>query len=174
MRDDRFDCRVRPHSAARQRRPCCRSKLGTSSATVSRRINRLEDQLKVRLLARTTRRVALKEIGRTYLERCERVLAVLDEAGLSIAEEKESRPSGRLRVTAPDAFGRRRLAPVFACFVQAHREVTLEVSLTDERIDIVSQDIDVAIRMASVEGSSPLVARKRRAPIQQKGLPLAT
>ncbi len=133
--------------------------MNASAATISRRISRLEDQLGVRLLVRTTRRLALTDAGRNYLERCEAVLAALEEADLSVAEERDARPSGRLRVTAPGAFGRRHLAGHLVRFAAAYPAIRLDVTLTDERIDIIERGIDVAIRMSSLANSG-LIARK--------------
>ena len=160
MRDDRFDTIASFVQAARHLSVRKAAQLtGASAATISRRISRLEDQLGVRLLVRTTRRLALTDAGRAYLERCEAVLAALEEADLSVAEERDARPSGRLHVTAPGAFGRHHLALHLARFAQAHPAIRLEVTLTDERIDIVERGIDVAIRMSSLADSG-LIARK--------------
>jgi DNA-binding transcriptional LysR family regulator len=160
MRDDRFDSIAAfVHAARNASVHRAAERIGTSAATISRRISRLEDQLGVRLLTRTTRRVSLTEAGRTYLERCERVLAALEEADLSVAPEKVTHPSGRLRVTGPGAFGRRHLAPLLAAFSEANPAIELDVLLTDERVDLVDRDIDVAIRISGLVESS-FIARK--------------
>lgn len=134
--------------------------LGVSAATISRRITRLEDRIGARLLVRTTRRIALTAVGDAYLARCENVLAALEGADLAVAVDSgASVLSGRLRVTAPSAFGRRCMAPILCAFAELHPEIELEVVLSDEVVDIVKHDIDVAVRMAALADSS-LVARR--------------
>ena len=139
------------HDAARD--------LGVSVATISRRISRLEDRLHARLLTRTTRHVVPTEAGQAYLVRCQRVLDALDEAELSIVDGDDDQLSGRLRITTPGAFGRRILGPLLAEFSAAHPTLSLDVSMTDEQVDLVAGGIDVAIRMATLTDSS-LVARR--------------
>jgi len=131
---------------------------GTSAATISRRISRLEERLETRLLTRTTRRIVLTEAGQVYLENCQVLLRALDEVDLS-APTASASLSGRLRVAAPAAFGRCRLAPVLIAFTKAHPNLELDILLSDARIDLIDQNVDVAIRMAHLADSA-FIARK--------------
>ena len=89
--------------------------LGITQSGVSNAINRLEDQLGVRLLARTTRRVGLTEDGAAFFERCRQVLAELEEAEL-VLREARLKPIGRLRVDLPVSFGRLKVVPLLGAF----------------------------------------------------------
>jgi DNA-binding transcriptional LysR family regulator len=133
--------------------------LGVNAATISRRIRRLEEQLGARLLTRTTRRVALTEAGIAYLERCETVLAALEDADLTVAMLNDARPRGLLRVSLSVAFGRLHVAPLLPAFLERYPDLRLDVSLTDAMVDLVHQQVDVAIRIADLPDSG-LVARR--------------
>lgn len=133
--------------------------LGTTPATVSRRVARLEDSLGARLFTRTTRHVILTDAGRNYLQRCEPILKLLDDVDLSLANEADEEPRGTLRISMPGAFGRRYGAAMLATFRNQYPQLLLEISLTDRIIDIVDERIDVAIRLADLPDSN-LIARK--------------
>src|ERR1700741_3601457 len=87
------------------------AELGITQSGVSNAIARLEDQLGVRLLARTTRRVNVTEDGAAFLDRCRQILSDLEEAELTLKEARQ-KPTGRLRLDMPVAFGRLRVAPL--------------------------------------------------------------
>ncbi|GGF45562.1 LysR family transcriptional regulator [Aliidongia dinghuensis] len=133
--------------------------LGVNGATVSRRIRRLEEQVGARLLTRTTRRVALTEAGIAYLERCESVLAALEEADLTVAMLNDARPRGLLRVSLPVAFGRLHVAPLLPAFLERYPDLKLDVGLSDAMVDLVHHQIDVAVRIADLADSG-LIARR--------------
>ncbi|HEV2677751.1 MAG TPA: LysR family transcriptional regulator [Aliidongia sp.] len=133
--------------------------LGVNGATISRRVRRLEEQLGARLLTRTTRRVALTEAGIAYFERCENVLAVLEEADLTVAMLNDARPRGLLRINLPIAFGRMHVAPLLPAFLDRYPDLRLDVSLSDAMVDLVHQQVDVALRIADLADSS-LIARR--------------
>lgn len=133
--------------------------LVTTPATVSRRIARLEDSLGVRLLTRTTRHVALTEAGANYLERCEPILRMLHDVDLSVADQTASDPRGRLRISLPGAFGRRYGAVTIADFRDLYPNVSLDIVITDQLVDLIEDNIDVAIRLSHLDDSS-LVARR--------------
>lgn len=113
---------------------------------VSRAISALEAELGVRLLQRSTRRLALTEAGQTYLARIEPLLEELSAAHEAAAGLVE-RPRGRLRVTASNAFGLSVLAPMLPRFCSQYPDVEIEMVLTDEVLDLVALGIDVAIRL---------------------------
>src|ERR1700683_3265204 len=97
-------------------------KLGLSPSAVTRVIGALEDRLGARLLQRTTRQVALTDIGARYLERARRILADVEEAE-GADEGERIRPSGRLVVSAPVGFGRLHVSPVMSAYLQRYGEV---------------------------------------------------
>ncbi len=134
-------------------------RLGVPKSTVSRRVARLEDKLGVQLLHRTTRSLALTEVGAVFHESAGRALAGLEEATLAAREGRET-ARGHLRLTAPYDIGAGSLAPIIAAFTREYPEVTVEVVLTDRTLDLVAEGIDLALRGAGALPDSSLVARK--------------
>ncbi|WP_217807781.1 LysR family transcriptional regulator [Oceanibacterium hippocampi] len=132
--------------------------LGLAPSSVSRQINGLEDKLGVRLLNRSTRKLSLTEAGLIYYQRAKQVLADIEEANLAVTKLGAS-PTGSLRVTAPVAFGRLHIAPAIPEFVARHPEVSVDLILTDNIIDLIEAGIDLAVRIAELKDSS-LIARK--------------
>ena len=132
-------------------------RLDSTPAAVSRRIKALEQRLGVRLLQRTTRKVALTEAGQRYRAEVEQVVARLREAEARLAVEAGA-VTGELRVVAPMSFGQRRLAPVIARFARAYPGLRISLLLDDSQTDIVAAGVDLAIRIAYPEDSS-LVGR---------------
>lgn len=131
--------------------------LGFSSAVVSKRLQRLEEQLGVRLINRSTRKLCLTEEGLRYHEYCVRVLAELDEAEMLLTSGL-SQPKGTLRVTVPAAFGRLHIAPLVPEFLRRYPELRLVLHLTDTKVDIIEEGYDVAVRIGDLKDSN-LVAR---------------
>lgn len=127
-------------------------------SSISRRIAALEEELGVRLLARTTRKLSPTEAGQRLYERARASLNELDEA-LRAAAEMTEVPRGRLRASAPIAFGQRFLAPLLGAFHAAHPEVELELGLHDRYVDLVGEGWDIAIRAGHVRDEG-LVARR--------------
>ena len=132
--------------------------LGITQSGVSNAINRLEDQLGVRLLARTTRRVSLTEDGAAFFERCRQVLADLEEAEL-VLKETRLKPIGRLRVDMPVSFGRLKMVPLLGPFQAQYPELKLVLSFTDRYVDLIEEGIDVSVRFGVLQDSS-LMARR--------------
>jgi DNA-binding transcriptional LysR family regulator len=132
-------------------------KLGLSPSGVTRLIAALEDRLGARLLQRTTRKVALTDVGTRYLERVRRILADVEEAESS-AEGERTRPSGRLVVSAPIGFGRLHVSPVMSHYLGRYPEVTAELRLTDRTVNLVEDGVDLAVRIGHLPDST-LVAR---------------
>jgi len=131
--------------------------LGIAASSVSRQVDCLEDYLGVKLLTRTTRRLALTEPGHTYKEQLDTLLAELDAVNENIASFADE-PRGRLRVSSPRVFGKRLLTPLVPTFLAAFPKVTLELSLSDDYVDLVETDTDLAIRIGTL-GDSSLVSR---------------
>ena len=134
------------------------AKLGLSRAAVSKSVMQLESHLGTRLLNRTTRRVSLTEIGRVYHERCQDILRDIEEVE-AIASEQADKPQGLLRVSAPTSFGRLHLYRAIPAYLIQYPEVRISLSFSDRFVDVVSEGIDVAVRIAKLQDSS-LIARK--------------
>lgn len=126
---------------------------GIAPAMIGRRLDALEARLGVKLLQRTTRRLALTNEGAAFLEDCQRILGELEEAESAVAE-RSARASGHLLVSAPAGFGRQHVAPLLPSFLAEHRELTIDLNLNDRLVDVVGEGIDVAIRIASLSDSS--------------------
>jgi DNA-binding transcriptional LysR family regulator len=127
--------------------------LNTSLPSVVRALAALEAKLDVRLLNRTTRRIALTDEGREYYERCRRVLAEVDEAE-AVLSARRAAPKGRLRVTAPVMLGRLHVAPVANEFLARHAALQLELVLLDRVVDLLEEGVDVAVRIGRLPDSS--------------------
>src|SRR3981189_1911842 len=110
-------------------------KLGMSPSGVTRLIAALEDRLGARLLQRTTRQVALTDVGARYLERVRRILTDVEEAESS-AEGERTRPSGRLVVSAPIGFGRLHVSPVMSTYLMRYPEVSAELRLAGRMVNL--------------------------------------
>jgi DNA-binding transcriptional LysR family regulator len=135
-------------------------KLGVQRSSVSRGIAALEDQLGVQLFARTTRSVAATTAGATLYAKVRPQLSSLQEA-LRALPEREEAPSGVLRLTAPNDIGATILPDVIAGFVARHPAVTVELSLGNAQVDIITEGFDAAIRAAPAKRKdSSLVSRK--------------
>lgn len=139
------------------------ARLGVSKSIVSRRITRLEAELGTRLLTRTTRGIIPTEAGAEFKARCDRILSEIEEARDAVAQHGQS-VRGRLRLSAPLAFGIRHLAPVLGDLARLHPALELDVSYTDRVVDLIGERYDAAIRIGSL-GDSSLVAR-RIAPVR--------
>lgn len=125
---------------------------------VSKHISSLEKRLGATLLARTTRRQKLTEIGEKYYGNCKLILGQVADAEAG-AEAMGIKPKGHLRVNASMWFGSLTLAPIVCDYLQQFPEVNIDLSLTDRYVDIVDEGFDVAIRIGELKDSS-LVARK--------------
>src|SRR6201995_2772776 len=132
-------------------------RLGVSKSIVSRRLFRLESELGIQLLARSTRGAALTEAGATFREHAARVCAELDTARDTILPAGDLR--GRLRIAAPLSFGPTHLAPVLAEMAQRHPLLHVQASYSDRFVDIIGEGFDCAIRIGYLTDSN-LIARR--------------
>jgi DNA-binding transcriptional LysR family regulator len=132
--------------------------LRLSAAAASHRILQLEEQMGVRLLNRTTRSLQPTEAGRIFYDHAVGVLAAVEEAKSSMAQASGV-ATGSLRVAAPLGFGRRFLAPLVSAFHEQYPKVDVRLRLSDHVIDLLSEAIDIAVRM-SVMPDSSLISRK--------------
>jgi len=133
-------------------------KMALSPQLVSKYVAQLEDSLKIRLLNRTTRRVNLTEAGQTYFERCHQVLLDIDEMENALTN-LQTQVSGTLRVSAPMSFGVYHLSDPIAQFQTDYPEVKVELFLTDRKVDILEEGVDIALRIGHLKDSA-LVAKK--------------
>lgn len=132
--------------------------LDCSRALVSTQVARLEQAYSTRLLNRTTRRVALTNEGRLFLERCLRIFGELRDAEEDFSLARE-RPRGLLRVDVPIPFGRNLLVPALPGFLERYPELELDLRVSDRVVDLVAEQVDVAVRGGVVIDPN-LVARQ--------------
>ena len=132
--------------------------LGVSPAQVSKQIAALEAHLKTRLLNRTTRKVSPTEIGILYYEKCQHILAELNELDAFI-EQQDQEPQGVLKISAPVNFTTMYLMETFTAFQRSHPKTQLDISLNDHFISLIEEGFDVAIRIGELPDST-LVARR--------------
>ncbi|EEG07498.1 LysR family transcriptional regulator [Pseudogulbenkiania ferrooxidans] len=130
---------------------------GLSQPMVGKHIRALEQRLGARLLARTTRRQHLTEIGEQYYQRCRHILAEIRDAEIG-AERLHQAPRGMLKINAPVTFGSLRLAPALGEFMVQYPEVSVELALSDQVVDLVEEGCDALIRIGTLVESG-LVAR---------------
>ena len=131
---------------------------GVAPAVVGRRIDALEERLGVKLLLRTTRRIALTHEGSAFLEDCQRLLADMANAEASVSAGGV-KASGYLRITVPAGFGRRHVAPLVPGFLARHPDVNLSLNLSDRVVDIVNEGFDCAVRVGDMPDSSLVSVR---------------
>jgi DNA-binding transcriptional LysR family regulator len=129
---------------------------GITASGLSRIVTRLEDRLGVRLLHRTTRRLTLTQEGETYAARARDILATIEAAEAEVTAGR-GRPRGLLRINTGTAFAKHRLAAMLPGFLADHPEISVDLSVTDRRIDPVADQVDVTIRVGPLD-ESPLIA----------------
>ncbi|KVT77430.1 transcriptional regulator [Burkholderia ubonensis] len=126
--------------------------------TVSNAVQYLEKHLKIRLLQRTTRRVALTAEGATYYERCARLLADLDDVE-TLFEDAGASPRGVIRVDLPERFALNKVIPAIPSFHARYPDLRIVMSTTDRFVDLIADGIDCAVRVGALSDTS-LVARR--------------
>ncbi len=127
--------------------------LGLTQPTVSKHIAGLERHLNARLLNRTTRKLTVTGIGAAYYDKCKRIHEEIESAD-SLATLWQSRAEGRLRVGSSVAFGRQIIAPMALEFAQRYPEIRIDLSFDDRYVDLLAQNLDVAIRLGKLADSS--------------------
>lgn len=132
-------------------------RLGVSKSIVSRRLLRLEEELGVQLLARTTRGAALTEAGATFRDHAARACLEMDAARESILPASDLR--GRLRVSVPLSFGPTHFAPVLTQMAQRYPQLHVQAVYSDRFVDLVAEGFDCAIRIGHLEDSNLLARR---------------
>ncbi|MCQ4142770.1 LysR family transcriptional regulator [Vogesella sp. AC12] len=133
--------------------------IGVPKSRLSRRVAELEARLGVQLLQRTTRRLALTEVGQAYFRHCQAMLAEAEAAQEAIARATDV-PRGLVRVSCPDLLAQSLLAPLLPEFMAQYPEVRILLEVTGRRVDLINDGIDVALRVRlRLEDSASIVAR---------------
>ncbi len=132
--------------------------LDVTPSAVSKLISRLENRLGVRLLRRTTRRLALTPEGELYFARVRQILSDIEEAEVEVAKSRGS-PRGRLHINTNTGFGVHQLAPALPEFLMRYPDIELDLSITDRLVDLIAEHADVTIRAGQI-GDMALTARK--------------
>ena len=120
--------------------------LGLARSVVTRQIAALESHLGVKLMVRSTRRLALTSAGTAYLEKCRVILNLVEAAETGIAEERQT-PRGNIRLGLPLSYGLKRLAPILLEFSRRYPEVTLDMDFSDRRINLIEEGVDLSVRI---------------------------
>src|SRR4029453_14719575 len=132
--------------------------LSLTPSALSKLVTRIEDRLGVRLLTRTTRKLALTAEGELFVARSREILASIEAAEAEVTAASE-RPRGHLRISVGTAVAKQILGPALPVFLDRYRDITVELHVSDRQVDLVAEQIDVAIRSGAL-GDSTLVARK--------------
>jgi DNA-binding transcriptional LysR family regulator len=133
-------------------------RLSLSKSVVSKYVTRLENRLGARLFYRTTRRLSLTEVGRTFYERSRRGLQEIEEAEAEVSH-LQGEPRGTLRLNTPMSFGILHIAPALPEFLRRYPEVSIDMNLDDRQVDVIEEGFDLSVRISDLPDSS-LVARR--------------
>ncbi|BCD96489.1 LysR family transcriptional regulator [Marinagarivorans cellulosilyticus] len=132
--------------------------LGISTKLASKYVAQLEAKLSAQLFNRTTRSVSLTATGASYLERCSAIVDQLDELE-DLVQQRQAELAGPIRITAPTGFGSHQLIQALNPFQLANPKVEIDLHLSDQRVAIVEEGFDLAVRFGALEDST-LIARK--------------
>lgn len=127
-------------------------------SSIARKIDALEAELGVKLLARSSRSLVLTDAGEQFLPRARNIVSEMDDAKHGLAD-LHADPRGLLTVTAPAAFGRRHVVPAIADFLKRYPLIEIDMHLSDERVDLMAQRVDVAIRIGMLPDSDLVATR---------------
>jgi DNA-binding transcriptional LysR family regulator len=139
---------------------------GVAVSSVARKIDALEAELGTKLFARSSRSLVLTDAGEQFLPRARTIVAEMDDARRGLAA-LHADPRGLLTITGPEAFGRRHLVPAIARFLERYPLIEIDLHLSDTRVDLLTQRVDVAIRIGTLPDSdlvaTPLAPSRRLA-----------
>jgi DNA-binding transcriptional LysR family regulator len=127
-------------------------------SSVARKIDALEAELGVKLLARSSRSIVLTDAGAQFLPRARNIVSEMDDAKHALAD-LHADPRGLLTITAPAAFGRRHVVPAIASFLQRYPLIEIDMHLSDQLVDLTTQRVDVAIRIGILPDSDLIATR---------------
>jgi DNA-binding transcriptional LysR family regulator len=133
-------------------------KMGISTAQVSRQVSALESRLNIKLLYRTTRKVSLTEEGRVFYQHCRGVLDGLDAAEQAVSN-LQTKPQGRIKLTAPVTYGEQQLLPLVNDFMGQYSAIEVTAFLSNQKIDLIEGGYDLAIRIGKLSDST-MMAKK--------------
>ncbi len=132
--------------------------LGISIAQVSRQVSALEKRLNIKLLYRTTRKISLTEEGQVFYKHCRGVLDGLDAAEQAISS-LQSKPQGKIKLTAPVTYGEQQLLPLINDFIVQYPDIKVTAFLSNQKLDLVEGGYDLAVRIGKLSDST-LMAKK--------------
>lgn len=133
-------------------------KLLISTAQVSRQVTELEQRLNTKLFYRTTRKVTLTEEGQLFYQQCRSILEGLEAAERSLTN-LQSIPQGKIKISAPVTYGERHIIPLINQFLIQYPQIEIEVQLSNQRINLIDEGYDLAIRLGQLDDSS-LIAKR--------------
>ena len=131
-------------------------KLGMPTTTVSAKVSRLEEQLGVSLLRRTTRKQSLTEAGDAYYRSCAPALQTIEQASAAL-QQNRSEPQGTLRMTAPPDIAQIALAPIIDTYLKRYPDVHVDLRVTNSFVDLVSEQVDLAIRIGELSDANLVI-----------------
>ena len=135
--------------------------LSLSTAQVSRQISALEKRLNIKLLYRTTRKVSLTEEGRVFYQHCRGVLDGLDAAEQAVSH-LQSKPQGRIKLTAPVTYGEQQLLPLVNDFMVRYSDIEVTAFLSNQKMDLIDGGYDLAIRIGKLSDSTMMAKKLSR------------
>ncbi|WP_027579610.1 LysR family transcriptional regulator [Bradyrhizobium sp. Ai1a-2] len=127
--------------------------LGVGQSTITRHLRELEDAVGVPLLSRTTRRVTMTDEGGRYYANCVQILRLVEQAG-DEARGTRGQPAGTIRISCTAAIGVLHISRLIFAFQDRYRDIAIDLSLTDERVDLVREGVDIALRLGPLTDSS--------------------
>lgn len=133
-------------------------RLNISTAQVSRQVSALEARLAIKLFYRTTRKVSVTEAGQQYYQHCRLALDGLEEAERTLTQLQHA-PQGRLKITAPVTYGEKTIAPLVNDFIARYPKLEVQLQLSNQKLDLVAEGYDLAVRLGKLEDSSMMAKR---------------
>lgn len=122
--------------------------LGLARSVVTRQIAALENHLRIKLMARSTRKLTLTSAGASYLEKCRVILNLVEVAETDLASERHT-PRGNIRIGLPLSFGLKRLAPLLRAFARQNPELRIDMDFTDRKVNLIEEGFDLSIRITA-------------------------
>ena len=132
--------------------------LTISTAQVSRQVNELEQRLNVKLFYRTTRKVSLTYEGDIFFQHCRQVLDNLKDAENALAD-LQKKPQGKIKLTAPVTYGEQKILPLINDFSLNYPDISIEAYLSNQRLSLVDEGFDLAVRIGKLKDSSQMAVR---------------